>query len=482
MAHPARRLHALPRPARRRGIGAIRVSKEREGMISPENQRYAIEQFAQRENIEIVEWIEGIDESGSRKKSAWWSRLAYGCERIEAHTADVLVVWRVDRAARNKLRWATAEDRIETAGGHILSATEPNDQSPAGRFGRGVMVDHAVFMAESIGATWKETLERRVRHGLTPNGQRHFGYTYSRETGTYSIDPVEGPALAAMYRAYIAGESGRDIAERHTDKTAKPGQDGVYARYARWNTAAVLRLLDSGFGAGYVLFRGELVDGAHPPVISVDEWARYRHARDTRRRRPRAERSPYTYSGFLYCHCGGKMNGRTDHGRARYACATSAQYERHDDASIAAHIIDEAVVEWLHEIRDQLNTAARRAPRRPQLIEDPAAELTRKLAGIVERLDTATMKYVDGDIPKDAYERLRDRLEAEKVQLNTELGRVTAQATVQPIVFVGDLVSRWEDLPVERRREALRLLVDRIDVHLPTAPKRVTVASVLPRS
>ena len=27
----------------------------------------------------------------------------------------MLVVWRVDRAARNKLKWAVAEDRIDTA-------------------------------------------------------------------------------------------------------------------------------------------------------------------------------------------------------------------------------------------------------------------------------------------------------------------------------------------------------------------------------
>lgn len=478
----ARRLRSVPRPARRRGIGLIRVSKERDGMISPENQRYAIEQYAERANVEIVEWIEGIDESGSRKKSAWWARIDSGIESVENGRADVLVFWRIDRAARNRLKWAIATDRVETAGGAIESATEPNDQSPAGRFGRGMLAEHAAFMAESIGATWKETLERRVRHGMTPNGQRHFGYAYSRETKLYTVDPIEGPILADMYLAYTAGESARDIAERYTDKTATAGDAGAYARYARWNTASILRVLDSGFGAGYVLFRAEHVEGAHPTVITADEWSRFVHARDARRRRPRAERSPYTYSGFLYCHCGGRMGGRTDHGRPRYACSNSAQYERHPDASLAAHIIDDAVIEWLQEIRDELNAAARAAPRRPALVEDPAKDIARKLAGVAERLDGATTKYVDGDIPKDAYERLRDRLETERAALNAELARHTAQATVQPIRFVGDLVSRWEDLPVDRRREALRLLVDRIEIHPTSAPKRVVVTSALSRS
>lgn len=450
-------------------------------MTSPEIQRHIISEFAERENIEIIEWIEGIDESGSRKKSAWWARLSYGCDRIEAGAAELLIVWRVDRTARNRLKWAVTEDRIETAGGLILSATEPNDQSPAGRFGRGVMVEHAVFIAASIGATWKETQERRVRHGLTPNGARHYGYTYSRADG-YQIDPVEGPILAAMYRAYTAGEPAWDIAQRYSRPNASPGDDGTHERYARWNTASILRLLDSGFGAGYILFRGELHPGAHEPVISTDEWTRYLHARDTRRRRPRAERSPYTYSGIIYCHCGSRMGGRTDHGRPRYACTASAQYTRHPDASLAAHIIDDAVTTWLDGIRNELNEAARNVPRAPRLVDDPAKEIARRIAAVTERLDAATMKVVDGTIPADAYQRIRARLEAERDELTIEMNRQAAQQTVQPMAFVGDLVEQWPRLPVERRREALRLLVDRIDVGRPTDSPRVRITSAITRS
>ncbi|MCC2030652.1 recombinase family protein [Microbacterium allomyrinae] len=470
-------------PARRRGIGAIRVSKERDGMTSPENQRYAIEQFAERENIEIVEWIEGIDESGSRNKSAWWARLSYGCDRIEAKAADTLVVWRIDRTARHRLKWAITQDRIESAGGLILSATEPNDQSPAGRYGRGMMIEHAVYVAESIGATWKETLERRVRHGLTPNGQRHFGYAYTRERG-YEIDPIEGPILASMYRDYTAGDSALQIAERLSGPVARPAEGEQYARYARWNTPAILRLLDSGFGAGLILFRGDLHDGAHEPVIDADEWARYRAARDARRRRPRAERSPYTYSGILFCHCGSRMSGRTDHGRPRYACIESATYRVHADASLAAHVIDAEVLKWLNKIRDRLNKAAQDAPRRPVLVANPTRDISQKIAAERERLDNATARYFDNPevVSEDAYQRYRAASEAKIAAWDAELTRASAQATVRPLAFVGDLVERWPDLPIERRREALRLLVDRITINPPNTIPRVVVDSPLTRT
>jgi DNA invertase Pin-like site-specific DNA recombinase len=456
----------------------IRVSKEREGMISPENQRYAIQQYADRSNIDVIEWIEGIDESGSRKTSAWWPRLDRGIEQIESRNADVLLVWRIDRTARNRLKWAIASDRIESAGGYIESATEPNDRSPAGRFGRGMMAEHAAFMAESIGATWKETQERRVRLGLTPNGQRHYGYTYSRGTG-YEIDPVEGPILADMYRSYAAGESAQSISSRLTDPGAVPDENGAYPAHTRWNTPAVLRVLDSGFGAGYILFRKELHPGTHPAVITADEWARFTHAREARRRRPRAERSPYTYSGLLVCHCGGPMSGRTDHGVRRYMCVRSAHYESHGSASLAEHVIEAGVIQWLRRIRADLDEAARSAPRRPQVIEDPAKLIARRLAAVNERMDAATMKYVDDAIPHDAYQRVRTKLEAERAALTAELNRVAAQATVWPVAFVGDLASRWQDIPVERKRESLRLLVDRIRIHPAGVQPRITVDSPL---
>ncbi|CAN7263162.1 recombinase family protein [Microbacterium foliorum] len=470
---------------RRRAIAAIRVSKEREGMTSPENQRYIIEAFADRENIDIVEWIEGIDESGSRAKSAWWARLSYGCDRIEAGAAEMLLVWRIDRTARNRLKWALTEDRIDRAGGVIFSATEPNDQSPAGQFGRGVMVEHAVFMAKSIGATWKETLERRVRHGLTPNGQRHFGYSYAKGEG-YAIDPVEGPKLADMYRSYASGEAAWAIAARYSDPDASPANDGAHERYARWNTAGILRLLDSGFGAGYILFRGELHEGVHPPVISPDEWTRYRHARDNRRRRPRAERSPYLYSGMLYCHCGSRMGGRTDHGRPRYACTESAQYEhkRHPDASLAAHIIDDALAVWFDQIRARLNKAAAEAPRRPTLVADPAKDIARRITSETEKLDNATTRFFENPdvVSPDAYQRYREAAEARIAALQQDLTRASAQATVSPLAFVGDIMSRWGELPIERQREALRMLVDRITVNPPGAEPRVKFDSPHTRS
>lgn len=41
-------------------------------MVSPEVQRVAIEDYAASRGYVVAGWLEGLDQSGSRARSAWW--------------------------------------------------------------------------------------------------------------------------------------------------------------------------------------------------------------------------------------------------------------------------------------------------------------------------------------------------------------------------------------------------------------------------
>ena len=60
------RLRVVPTPAATtpRALGLVRVSKERDGMVSPEVQRHAISDYATARGYQINGWLEGLDESG----------------------------------------------------------------------------------------------------------------------------------------------------------------------------------------------------------------------------------------------------------------------------------------------------------------------------------------------------------------------------------------------------------------------------------
>ncbi len=141
------RLTAVP-DSPRRVIGGIRVSKKRDDMTSPDLQRAAIETYAATHGYLVVDWVEGVDDSGSQRSSSWWRKLDRAVDRVEAGEVDGIIVWKFSRTARHRLKWAVALDRIESAGGVLESATEQFDTTTsAGRFARGMIAEMNAFEA-----------------------------------------------------------------------------------------------------------------------------------------------------------------------------------------------------------------------------------------------------------------------------------------------------------------------------------------------
>ena len=246
-------LRAVPTPAAR-AVAYIRVSKERDGMISPELQLASIEQHCERLGYVVVETITDLDLTGR-----FWKRrqVERAIGLIEAGEADVLVVWKVSRVSRNRKDWAIAVDRVEGVGGRMESATEPMDTTTSsGRFARGMLAELAAFESERIGEQWKETHERRVRQGLPANGKPRFGYQYDKATG-FTPDPVTGPVLREMYERYLSGQSVYSLVKFLNDGPTRPVTGYGVSKDGLWSARTIRRILDQGFGAGYITRHGE---------------------------------------------------------------------------------------------------------------------------------------------------------------------------------------------------------------------------------
>lgn len=455
-------------PGKRRGLGMIRVSKERDGMTSPEVQRHAIQSFADANNIDILSWVEGIDESGSRKKSAWWPRLDQSVARLVSGEVDVIVVWKFSRTGRNRLKWAIALDNVDAAGGAILSASEPLEtKTAAGKFARGMLGEMNAYQADLIGETWMDAHARRFREGKPINGKPRFGYVYDMESKTFLPDPVTGPVLAATYRRYIAGESVYHLVrELNTGSTRPVGGYGAKGD-GLWSDRTLRRVLDSGFAAGLINYHGETKRGIHEPLITPDEWDAYQEARGRRRVYRRGERSLYQFSGMIWCECGSKMHGGA-HGadRARaYRCRYGKEKGIHDGGYVQEALIEKAVRAWLieREARVKKETATALAHRPQQTDVDPSAELRARLAKLANKQVMLLEQRIEIGMPQDAYETLRDRYLAEQASLQQELRTVQVRVTA-PIRVLPVLLERWDDLLIEERREYLRAIISRIVV------------------
>lgn len=184
-----------------RAVAYVRVSLEREDMISPELQMKAVSEYCALRDYEIVRVIEDLDLSGR----FWKTRpVDDAIAMLERGDAEVLVVWRWSRVSRNRLDWAMALDRVEVAGGRLESASEGFDTTTAtGRFARGMLAEFAAFESDRLADIWREVRDRRISLGLTPFGHEQFGYV--KRNGGYVVDKKTGPSCVSCTAATRRG-------------------------------------------------------------------------------------------------------------------------------------------------------------------------------------------------------------------------------------------------------------------------------------
>lgn len=444
-------------------------------MISPDVQRLAITDYSRTRGYDVCGWLEGIDESGSRARSAWWPRLEQAVASVEAGEYDVVVVWKFSRTARNRLKWAAAIDRVEAVGGRLESATEQIDvTTSAGRFTRGMFGEMAAFEAERIGEGWKEAHAKRVSDGKPANGKPRFGYVYDLEAKVHVPDPVTGPVLADAYRRYVAGESVYQLVRWLNGRGWRTTGGGL------WSDRSLRRVMDSGFASGRFLAGGDvrrgvapvLREGVHEALISEELWQAYLDARAVRRGRPaRAERSQYVLSGLVRCaRCGGPMVagqfGRE--GVPKYRCSTSKEKGSGACAGgyVMASYVEAHVLGWLQGVADAVDErSARVGAVAPVVVSARAQEevLARQIARADEALTRLVVQNAEDPLPEGVYRSARAELEDRIAGLTEALEAVRRDARRAPVdrrVAAASLLESWDQLLVSGRREVLRGLMD----------------------
>jgi site-specific DNA recombinase len=467
-----------------RAVIYIRVSKEREEMISPETQEHECRKLCEREGYEIVEIVQDLDLSGRSFAKRQIERIIGG---MEDDRWDVLVTWKWSRFGRNLTQCLINLERVKEARGWVRAATEDFDaETTMGKFTRDQLLLIAELQSNQIGDGWRDAHSRRRRNGLPHTGERRFGYNYDRHDG-FTPHPTEGPALAEAYEKILAGEGFKTVATWLNQRGLKtvPGNN--------WSASSLAHLLQNGFAAGLVaqgfIKRGEyeqMLPGAHEPLITMETWHTYMASRDRRPAYTRNNKKAYSVSGLVVCgECGGKMRARNTNGGGKnhnetkvghsFECGRKIDRQACPGCNGSRMSIEAAAVNSLRALLTNREVAVEENLRRAgksvkvaadiENLEQELAKAKRSRGFLVDLLE-------DGDIDRNEYRERKARLDESIERLNAEIAanavvekRITPQLTPAAQETLQIALERWDELSQEGKRAVLETHVQAVVVY-----------------
>jgi len=240
----------------------IRVSTLKQGAqgSSLQEQRAAIEAYAQRNGISIVEWFEERVTAAKRGRSVF-ARMLKSLERGGAHG---IIIHKIDRSARNLRDWADLADLIDR-GAEIHFAHDDVDlRSRGGRLSADIQAVVAADFIRNLREETRKGFYGRLKQGFYPL-RAPIGYLDQGRAQAKTIDPIRGPLVRQAFELYATGEY---PFHRLRDELRQRGLRGRHGNIVSLN--GLTTLLNNPFYMGLIRIRktGEVFEGAHPPLVT----------------------------------------------------------------------------------------------------------------------------------------------------------------------------------------------------------------------
>jgi DNA invertase Pin-like site-specific DNA recombinase len=428
--------------------GYVRVSRVggRSGasFISPQVQREQIEGWAKLRGASIDVVHTDMDQSGARDDRPG---LTQALRRVESGETGGIVVAKLDRFARSLSAALDAIQRVDRAGGVVVSVGEGIDPgTPAGKMMMRLLLVFAEWELDRLRESWSTARERAVARGVhiasaTPTGYRRA------EDGRLYPDPKFAPSIAELFAMRAGGASWRELAA-HLDRRKVEGPYGAL----NWRTRAVTHIIENRVYLGEARSGKFVNPGAHEALVDRATWEAAQGAHVA----PPSRGEPALLAGLL--RCAGcrhvmkpdRMTLRSGERVRTYRCRGEHASGRCEQrCAVLGTVIEPWVERNLLERLDRVQAEATGATAGLTEAQDAIDEAE---AGLDAYRDD---ERILGVLGADRFvEGLRKRAEAVE-RAYRELAEVRA-ASRPGAMHIADVRTMWPDLTVRERQRILR--------------------------
>lgn len=384
---------------------------------------------------------------------------------------DLVLVYKLDRLSRSQrdTLYLIEEVFLPNKVDFISMQESFDTSSPFGKAMIGLLAVFAQLEREQIKERTKMGRLARAKTGLY-HGGGYIPIGYDYEDGKLVINPYEAQQVQKIYEWYLIGMSLQAIIDRLHDE----GYTNRYSSYSSWS--GIRYILENETYLGRIHFGDVLVENAHQPIISEEQFNAVQIMRGKRRRKDGVVsfQAKYLLTGMLFCgKCGGRYYLRNSGKYRYYSCYSRTKQMREMvkdpgcknknwKANELEQIIDTKVCEVLHSPNLAADIAASRPQPTPTIentkIEKRIREIDRSIARLMEL-------YQKDDIPAEVLGDSINKLYTEKTALQ-DSAAPEPESTVLPFNLAQELIANaaeiWDFADDEQKRRIMQGLITRI--------------------
>ena len=263
----------------------------------------------------------------------------------EKRLFDIVLVWKLDRFARNRYDSAHYEYQLERNHVKLVSATEPISDSPAGIMVKSMLTGMAEYYSAELSEKVVRGMTENVLKGKYNGGTIPIGFKVDEEK-FFQVDPLKAPFVVEAFQRYNDGATMKELMNWLNDSGVTTN------RNQKFTYNSVQKLLTNKRYIGENHFKDIVMPDSIPAIVDKDlfEEVQLKIKKNSRAPARHKAEDDYLLTTKLFCGmCGAMMFGECGTGRNKvvhhyYKCATAKRFKTCKKKTVRKEWLEDLVI------------------------------------------------------------------------------------------------------------------------------------------
>lgn len=461
----------------------IRVSTDEQANegYSLDNQKKACRDYAQSHGYHVKRLFVDDGKSGRTTDRKAFQELL---TEIDLYKVDALVIYKIDRFARNVSDFRDTKKEIEAKGVEMISVLEGNITQGSSLIAN-ILASVAEWESEVNGQRTRDALMQKFRDGWQPSpppiGYRSVGG--DRERKTCEPDPGEAPIIKELFELYATGNySILEVQDWLVEKN-------ILSRTGTGLGHSVINnILKNPFYYGLIRWHGKSKMGNHVPIIKKDlfdtcQYVLAKHRDFLLRRRTH----DFLLRGFINCaECKQRYTAewhknekkfKSRGGKIAYYHCPKRDRNNCPSPYVEMSNLEKQVAEQFKNMQfseEFINLVLAKAREKVEFNRQSATSQRQALLNLRTSLETRRNKLednlLDGIIDRETYRRKHSEIQLKIQSADANLKDIEDSCSLdmdlieEVLAFTRNIHQTYIEAPTFLKRHYLRFFYERFEV------------------